>query len=107
EQQAPILEKLEPELIPVFEVLQEAERMQPEALLWHQDFEKGKALMEKEDKSSWEKAYDLFTRSARSFPDSYVAGDCHQYRITLLEKLGRTEEAAQERKRVKAFFVKK
>src|SRR5690606_25432130 len=106
EQQAPILEKSEPELIPVFEVYQEAERMQPEALLWYQDFEKGKALMVNGDKSSWEKAYELFTRSARSFPDSYVAGDCHQYRINLLEKLGRTEEAAQERKRLEAFFVK-
>src|SRR5690606_13763726 len=44
EKQAPILEKSEPELIPVFEVLQEAERMKPEALLWHQDFEEAKAL---------------------------------------------------------------
>src|SRR5690606_21792392 len=102
----PILEKSEPELIPVFEVLQEAERMKPEALLWHQDFEEAKALMEKGDKSSWEKAYDLFTRSARSFPDSYVAGDCHRYRINLLEKLGRNEEAAQERQRLEAFFGK-
>jgi N-acetylmuramoyl-L-alanine amidase len=103
---ARIHEKREPLLIPPFRVLQEAERMQPEALLWYQDFLEAKALMLEEDRQSLEKAYCLFTRSARSFPDSYVAGECHQHRVFLLEKMGRREEAGLERKRVEAFFVK-
>jgi N-acetylmuramoyl-L-alanine amidase len=101
----PILEKKEPGLINPFAVLQEAERMQPEARLWREDFEKAQELMVCSDRESLVKAYDLFTRSARSFPDSYLARACHQYRAEILEKIGKREEAAMERKRVAAFFV--
>lgn len=103
--QPTIQEKVEPTLIPLFKVLQEAERMQPEAMLWYQDYREGKALMLKKDRASLEKAYGLFTRSARSFPDSYVAGECHRHRAFLLEQLGKKEEADLERKRVEAYFV--
>ena len=51
-----------------------------------------------------QKAYDLFTQSARSFPDSYVAAQCHKYRVILLKKLGKPDEAMQEEKRVNEFF---
>lgn len=68
------------------------------ALLWHQDFVTGKELMKNDSRETWERAYELFTRSARSFPDSYVAAECHKYRSDLLRELGRPEEAEQEKK---------
>jgi tetratricopeptide (TPR) repeat protein len=75
------------------------------ALLWYEDFIKGKELMKADFKESLEEAYKLFTRSARSFPDSYVAADCHRYRADLLRKLGRAEEAQKEEQRVEEFYV--
>lgn len=99
-----ILEKREPDEIPAFQVFQEAERMKPEALLWHRDFVEAKSLLSRDDSQSLSKAYELFTRSARSFPDSYVAAACHQQRMLLLERLGKSEEAAKVRKRLKAYF---
>lgn len=87
-----------------FAVLQEEERMSKEALMWYDDFTKGKSLLEKRDTTSLQKAYDLLTRSARSFPDSYVAGMCHQLRAAILEKLDKEEDARRERKRVQEFY---
>lgn len=87
-----------------FPVFQEAERMSPEARLWHQDFVEGEQLMKSKSKKSLQKAYDLFTRSARSFPDSYVARKCHENRAIVLRKLGRMEEAEQAQIRVSEFF---
>ena len=58
---------------PQFATLQEADRMSAIARRWHQDYIDGKKLMQKKDTGSQQKAYDLFTQSARSFPDSYVA----------------------------------
>lgn len=89
---------------PQFLTLQEAERMSPVARRWRQDFEEAKALMKKKDTASIQKAYDLFSQSAKSFPDSPVARDCHKYRAQLLHKLGRTEEALKEEIRVKEFY---
>lgn len=100
----PILEKNSVVEVPAFRAFQEAERMNETALLWYNDFVKGKELM-KSSKKSWEKAYELLTRSARSFPDSYVAAECHKYRAHLLRKLDRSEEAQQEEKRVQEFYV--
>ncbi len=68
-------------------------------------FEKGMELMARSDRESQEQAYELFSRSARSFPDSYLAKACHQYRAEILEKMDQKEEAEWERKRVAAFFV--
>ena len=89
-----------------FLAFQEAERMNETALRWHQDFVDGEALMKNHDTTSIRQAYDLFTRSARSFPDSYVAAECHANRAVLLRMMGKAEEAKQEELRVKEFYVK-
>lgn len=89
---------------PQFATLQEADRMSAIARRWHQDYIDGKALMKKKDEESQQKAYDLFTQSARSFPDSYVAAKCHKYRAAILRKQGKTEEAIKEEIRVKEFY---
>lgn len=107
QEQKTILEKADPLLIPPFEVLQEAERMNPEARLWYQDYLEGKSLMDLGDTASMAKAYESFTRSARSFPDSYVAGECHEFRARILAKQGREEKSVQEQERASAYFVKR
>jgi dipeptidyl aminopeptidase/acylaminoacyl peptidase len=100
-----INDKVIPNELPVFRVLQEAERMDPDALKWQQDFEEGKKLMSKKDTASLHAAYELFSRSARSFPDSYVAKMCHEYRAQILAMLGRAKEAEQEKTRAHEFYV--
>lgn len=101
----PIQEKNSIIEVSPFQAFQGAERMNKIALLWYEDFIKGKELMKADFKESLEEAYKLLTRSARSFPDSYVAADCHRYRADLLRKLGRTEEAQKEEQRVEEFYV--
>jgi len=91
--------------VPQFEVFQEAERMNEIAKRWNRDFTEGQKLFKKGDPESLQKAYDLFTRSARSFPDSPVARQCHQYRSDILAKMGRIREAKQEQKRVEEFYI--
>ncbi|TLU97937.1 N-acetylmuramoyl-L-alanine amidase family protein [Dyadobacter luticola] len=91
--------------IPAFKVFQEAERMTPIAKRWRQDFEEANTVFAKKDTASLRQAYDLYTRSARSFPDSYVAAKCHQRRAVILDKLGKTEEANQESQRASEFYV--
>lgn len=92
--------------VPPFMAFQEAERMTETARRWHQDFLDGQVLMKNSDTTSIRQAYDLFTRSARSFPDSYVAAECHANRAVLLRLMGKTDEAKQEELRVKEFYVK-
>ena len=92
-------------VIPVFKVFQEAERMTPVAKRWHQDFLEGQKWMSRNDTASLRQAYDLFTRSARSFPDSYVASKCHANRALILKKTGKPQESAQEMQRVKEYYV--
>ena len=92
-------------VIPAFAVFQEAARMTPIAKRWRQDFEEGEKLMSKKDTASLKKAYDLFTRSARSFPDSYVAARCHSRRSVILKMLGKTQESIQEEQREKEYYV--
>jgi N-acetylmuramoyl-L-alanine amidase len=101
----PIHEKNSILEVPPFRAFQEAERMNKTSLLWYKDYIKGKELIKGNSKESLEKAYELFTRSARSFPDSYVAAECHRYRADLLRKLGRAEEAQKEEQRVQEFYV--
>lgn len=91
---------------PQFQTLQEAERMSPVARRWMQDFIDGKEMMKKKDTASLQKAYDLFSQSAKSFPDSPVAAKCHKYRAVLLRKLGETEQAIREETRVREFYPK-
>lgn len=92
--------------VPPFLVFEEAARMNEIARRWYQDFLDGQALMKNTDTTSIRQAYDLFTRSARSFPDSYVAADCHANRALLLRMMDKREEAREEEKRVREFYVK-
>ncbi len=91
--------------LPGFPVFEEADRMQAAALDWHKDFKQGTELMKSSKKKEIQKAYDLFTRSIKSFPDSYLARQAHINRAVLLEKLNRPEEAKTERKRVAEYYV--
>jgi N-acetylmuramoyl-L-alanine amidase len=100
----PILSKTPSKFPPQFQTLQEAERMSPVARRWMQDYQEAKKLMKNKDKESLQKAYDLFSQSAKSFPDSPVARDCHKNRAVLLRKLGKTEQALQEEIRVREFY---
>jgi len=88
--------------IPPFRVLQEAERMRPEALAWRENFQRGKNLFEQQD---WPTAYDYFTQSARSFPDSYLAREAHHYRALILEKMDSLEAAGIAQQRVNEYYV--
>lgn len=101
-----ILPKDTSQFPPKFQTLQEAERMSPEALKWKEDFDEALGLMLRNDATSVNKAYELFTRSARSFPDSYLARECHQNRAILLKRMGKMEEAEQEIRRVREYYVK-
>ena len=103
----PIHAKTQSKFPPQFQTLQEAERMSPVARRWNQDFIDGKELMKNNDAASWQKAYDLFSQSAKSFPDSPVAAQCHKYRAVLLRKLGKPEQAIQEETRVREFYPKR
>jgi N-acetylmuramoyl-L-alanine amidase len=100
-----VKEKKIPDELPVFEVYQEADRMKPEALLWFEDFESAKSLVNKKDTASLHKAYELFTRSAKSFPDSWVAKQCHEYRSAILLRLNKIKEAKEEATRAKEFYT--
>ncbi|MCC9136757.1 N-acetylmuramoyl-L-alanine amidase [Pontibacter silvestris] len=102
---APVVVKGSKINIPPFKAFQEAERMNETALRWHQDFMEAKALMEHKDTASMHKAYELFTQSACSFPDSYVAAQCHQNRAALLVSLGKANEAKQEKLRAEEYYV--
>ncbi|WP_276360801.1 N-acetylmuramoyl-L-alanine amidase [Daejeonella sp. H1SJ63] len=96
--------KIASDFPPLFATLQEAERMSPVAKRWYQDYTDAKALMKSKNKEQLQKAYDLFTQSAKSFPDSYVAAKCHKYRAQILHKLGREDEAFKEENRVSEFY---
>lgn len=92
-------------VIPAFKVFQEAERMTSIAKRWRQDFEEGRVFMTKRDTALLRESYELFTRSARSFPDSWLAGQSHQNRAVLLRKLGKGVEAGQEDQRSREYYV--
>jgi N-acetylmuramoyl-L-alanine amidase len=93
-------------VIPPFPVFQEAARMTPVAKRWYHDFRDAEQLILKKDTTSQRQAYDLFTRSARSFPDSYVAAHCHRRRSKILKAQGKLSESAQEEQRAKQYYVR-
>ena len=99
-----ILEKNSKVDVPEFEVFQEAERMDEEALKWKENYEEGIRLMDQD--VHLEKALDLLTRSARSFPDSWLAGKAHAARAEIKERLGKIEEAETIRLRVREFYIR-
>jgi hypothetical protein len=92
-------------VIPAFKVFQEAERMTPIAKRWKQDYEEAQILFSRKDSASLSQAYELLTRSARSFPDSYVAGQCHANRAAILKIRGKLKEAEQEAQRVREYYA--
>jgi N-acetylmuramoyl-L-alanine amidase len=92
--------------LPPFRAAVEAERMSETAKRWRQDYQEGLTLLKSKDSAALQKAYELFTRSARSFPDSYVAMACHQHRAALLKRMGKEDDARQETLRAKEFYVK-
>ena len=102
----PIKEKYSTIKIKPFKVFQEAERMDETAKKWREDFSEGKRLLDEKTTDSLQKAYELFTRSAKSFPDSYLASECHSYRASIFKTLGKTTEADKEQKRVAEYYVK-
>jgi N-acetylmuramoyl-L-alanine amidase len=101
----PIAERYSKIKIPPFRGLQEADRMSEVAKNWYSDYEAGLKLLNKKDTTSLNQAYELFTRSARSFPDSYVAAKCHENRALIFKKLGKLTESKQEENRVKEYYV--
>lgn len=100
----PVIEKNSIVTVPPFSVLQEADRMNDIARLWRQDFERGLKLYQWEKQDSLQKALHLFTRSARSFPDSWLAPKAHYYRTQILKKLGETKKAENARQRLEEFY---
>jgi N-acetylmuramoyl-L-alanine amidase len=88
--------------LPPFRAFQEAERMRPEARLWKQDYEAGKAWLMQGNTDS---AYFYLTRSARSFPDSYLAGEVHLLRGEVLEQMDSISASQEARLRVAEFYV--
>ena len=105
EETPPILDKNSLIDLPPFETFQEAERLSKQALSWYQDFQQAKEFMLSDESEDLEKAYDLFTRSARSFPDSFVAAECHRRRAELLQILGREEQAKIAALRAEEYFA--
>lgn len=101
----PVLEKNSKINISPFKAFQEAERMNETARLWYEDFLKGEELMKRKGSGYLQEAYELFTRSARSFPDSYIAAECHNYRAVILRKLGKPEKAKQAEKMVQEYYL--
>jgi len=101
----PILDKGSLVTIEPFEVLEEDDRTRPIALKWKENWRAGLAAQEVGTPEALAEALDLFTLSAQSFPDSWVAGDCHARRAQILEALGNSEEAAVERTRSREHYV--
>ena len=87
-----------------FRSAQEAERMAPAARRWREDYLEGRRLVQ-EPEPDLEKAFELLTRSVRSFPDSPVAGDAHLLRSEILQEWGRMGEAEETRRRVREFYA--
>jgi N-acetylmuramoyl-L-alanine amidase len=87
-----------------FRAAQEAERMAETARRWRQDYLGGRRLMQ-EPERDLEQAFELLTRSVRSFPDSPVAGEAHLLRASILDEWGRAGEAAEVRRRVRELYA--
>lgn len=87
-----------------FPVYQEAERMSDTAKSWYAYFLKGKAKFNEGTSSSLHEAYLLCSASAKSFPDSYVARECH-YFLSLLTESSDTAFSADEKKRINEYYV--
>jgi hypothetical protein len=103
--QLPIKDKSSDSQIPPYTVLKESNRMNPVALLWQEDYKYAVKLFSQQHIDSLKKSFELFSRSAASFPDSWLAGSAHSYRAQILEILRRNDEAAITRKRVSEYYI--
>jgi len=110
----PALDRYNKGRIPPMETLQEAERMEDTAKRWREDFDEGEELLQSAQAEGTsqtkadelrEQALALFSRSARSFPDSPVARQCHIYMAEILQDQGKTDVATLERRRVEEYYV--
>lgn len=89
-----------------FEVLQEADRMKPVARKWKSNVRKGLQYYREGDTSSLKKALELFTVSARSFPDSWMARQAHRYRAKIFEALGAFDKQRETETRVDEYYIR-
>ncbi len=101
----PILDKGSLVTVEPFPVFEEDERTRAIAVQWKENWLAGVEAQEIGTPEALTKALELFTLSARSFPDSWVAGDCHARRAQILEVLGNSEEATMERIRAEEHYV--
>ncbi len=101
----PLLDRYQGGALTPFEVFQEADRMKEEAKRWRENHAEGAKLMAADAPDPLGRALDLLTLSARAFPDSYLARDCHLRRAEILNRLARPDEAAVERRRAEEYFV--
>ncbi len=101
----PIVEKDSLVTVEPFEVFQESERIRPEIRQWHENYLAGLVAQDIGTPEALDHALQLFTLSARSFPDSWIARACHVHRAEILEALGRREEAAMTRLRANEHYV--
>lgn len=93
----------EVKLIP-FRVLQEADRMNPIARHWRKDFLQAERLAATDDPDSLAKAIQLYRRSIRSFPDSWLARRAWLAQADILQKSGEGAKADSARQRAKEFY---
>lgn len=91
--------------IPPFRAYQESARMGDTARFWHVFYLKAKKKFNEGTMASRREAFRLFAASARSFPDSYAARDCHRY-LSLLAAARDTAFSRNERLRVREFYVR-
>ena len=101
----PILEKGSLVTVERFEVFEETESTLPVIRKWKENWLAGRAAQETGTPEGLRQSLHLFTVSARSFPDSWIARDCHVRRAQILDALGRREEAAMERLRAEEHYV--
>jgi N-acetylmuramoyl-L-alanine amidase len=101
----PIVDKGSLVSVEPFEVFEQAGRMSPEALEWKASWLAGREAQRAGTPEGLEQALHRFTFSARAFPDSWIARDCHLRRAEVLKALGRPEEAAMARLRAEELYV--
>lgn len=88
-----------------FEVLQEADRMKPVAREWKSNFIEGYNLYQEGDSLLLQKALKLFTVSARSFPDSWLARRAHSYRANIFEEMNKFAKQQETEGRVAEYYI--
>jgi N-acetylmuramoyl-L-alanine amidase len=101
----PILDKGSLVTVEPFPVFEEDERTRAIAVQWKENWQAGIEAQSLGTPEALNRALELLTLSARSFPDSWVAGDCHARRAQILEALGNSDQAATERIRAREHYV--